>query len=202
MKSVHHTIVGKGIANVEIFGSGDKRLIAATFVVTSDGRDLSMQLICDGKTTRSMPFVDFPSFFSLSANPKHFPNTDGSVKVIKKTLVSYFESQKRELRLDKKSPALLILDALWGQMTQEDTSLLTKKNILFVKILYNIKHLLLPLNVLINDWIKQCMSQRFADWYAEQIWADLEKGSELENTEVKMTLAVMKNFMLDYCTKN
>ena len=66
----------------------------------------------------------------------------------------------------------------------------------------NIKHLLLPLNVLINDWIKQCMSQRFADWYAEQIWADLEKGSELENTEVKMTLAVMKNFMLDYCTKN
>ena len=112
VKSVHHTIVGKGIANVEIFGSGDKRLIAATFVVTSDGRDLSMQLICDGKTTRSMPFVDFPSFFSLSANPKHFPNTDGSVKVIKKTLVSYFESQKRELRLDKKSPALLILDAL------------------------------------------------------------------------------------------
>ena len=96
VKSVHNAMVQKCIANVEIVGSGNKRLITATFVVTSDGRHLSMQLIYDGKTTRSMPFVDFPSFLSLSANPKHFSNTDGSVKVIKKTLVSYFESQKKK----------------------------------------------------------------------------------------------------------
>ena len=99
VKSVHNAMVQKCIANVEIVGSGNKRLITATFVVTSDGRHLSMQLIYDGKTTRSMPFVDFPSFLSLSANPKHFSNTDGSVKVIKKTLVSYFESQKKRIMI-------------------------------------------------------------------------------------------------------
>ena len=72
-------MVEKGVANVEIVGSGYKQLIVATFVITLDGRFLLMQLIYDGKTTRSIPRVYFPTSFSLSANAKHFLNTDESV---------------------------------------------------------------------------------------------------------------------------
>ena len=71
------------MANVEIVGSGDKRLITVRFVVTLDGRFLPMQLIHDGKTTRSIPLVDFPSSFYLNSNAKCFSNTDESVNVVK-----------------------------------------------------------------------------------------------------------------------
>ena len=146
-------------------------------MVTLDGRDLPMQLIYDGKTARTIPRVDFQSFFSLSANPKHLSNTDEPVKIVKETIVSYFESQKKELGLDEKCPTLLVLDVFRGQMIQEVTSLLAEKNILFVTVPNNIKHLLLPLDISVNSWVKQWMRQRFKDWYAEQIRAGLERSS-------------------------
>ena len=44
-----HRMAQKGSSNVEFVDSGDKSSIAATFVVTLDGRFPSMQLIYDGK---------------------------------------------------------------------------------------------------------------------------------------------------------
>ena len=57
----------KGIANLEIVGSGDKRLICSAFLVTLDGinKFLPIQLIYDGKATRIMASLDFPSSLSL-----------------------------------------------------------------------------------------------------------------------------------------
>ena len=57
----------KGIANLEILGSGDKRLICTAFLVTLDriNKFLPIQLIYDGKATRIMESVDFPSSLSL-----------------------------------------------------------------------------------------------------------------------------------------
>ena len=55
-----------------------------------------MQLIYDGKTIRIMPSVDYPSSFSVSANPKRFLNADESVKIIKKILVPYIKSLRKE----------------------------------------------------------------------------------------------------------
>ena len=56
----------KGIANLEIVGSGDKRLICSAFLVTLDGinKFLPIQLICDGKES-IMASLDFPSSLSL-----------------------------------------------------------------------------------------------------------------------------------------
>ena len=55
-----------------------------------------MQLIYDGKTIRIMPSIDFPSSFSVSANPKRFLNADESVKIIKKIIVPYIKSLRKE----------------------------------------------------------------------------------------------------------
>lgn len=76
VQSPCHSVVEKSIVNVDLVGLGDKRSINATFVVTLYGRFLPMQLIYDGKTTGSIHRVDFPSSFSLSANPKHFLNPE------------------------------------------------------------------------------------------------------------------------------
>ena len=132
---------------MEIVGSGDKRSITATFVISLDGTFLPMQLIYDGKTQRSVPKVEFPSSFSLSANPKHYSNTAESIKIINEILVPYFECQRKSLGLDENFPALLILDVFRGQMTNEVTKLLKEKNILFVKVPNNMTHLIQPLDL-------------------------------------------------------
>ena len=52
-----------------------------------------------------------------------------------------------------------------------------------------------PLDLMLNGPVKLWMCQRFADWYAEEIRAGLEKDLELESIEIKkirMTLTVMK----------
>ena len=64
VQASRHTMAKKGTSTVEIVGSGDKRSITVTFVISLDGKFLPMQLIYDGKTQRSIPKVEFPSSFS------------------------------------------------------------------------------------------------------------------------------------------
>ena len=58
-----NTMAQKGIANVPVSGVDDKRSITATFSITLDGNFLPMQLIYKGKTTQSLPKVNFPPEF-------------------------------------------------------------------------------------------------------------------------------------------
>ena len=173
-------------SNLEIVDSGDKGLISTTFLITLEGfnKFLPMQLIYDEKT-KLLPSVVFPSSFSLSANPKSFLNADKSVKIIKEIRVQYFKLQRKELELDEKFPAYLILVVFREQTTVEVTLLLTEIKALFLKVPNNMIHLLQPLHLLVNGWLKQWMRQWLAGWYAEQIQGGLESGVELESIEVK-----------------
>ena len=90
-----------------------------------------MQLILWGKTLKSLPNYEFPDSFSLSSNPKHFSNTQDSIKVVTEIIVPYVENQRKELQ-KRDQAALLILDVFRGQITEDATSLLKKHYILLV----------------------------------------------------------------------
>ena len=66
------TLAPKRIKSFSVAGSTDKRTITATFSITTDGKFLPMQIICGGKTSKSIPPVSFPDSFLLSANKKHY----------------------------------------------------------------------------------------------------------------------------------
>ena len=121
---------------------------------------------------------------STLSNPKHFSNTEESIKVINEVIVPYVTSKRKELKLPSNSPALLILDVFRGQMTQV-TSLLAEKNILFVKVPNNMTRIFQSPDLSVNGWAKQWMRKKFAAWYAEKIREELDKGLELESIEVK-----------------
>ena len=76
-----------------------------------------MQLIYVGKTSQSLPRFDFPSSFLLSANPKHFSNTDESLKCLKEVIKPYLKKQRELLKSSVDQKALVIMDVLTGQMT-------------------------------------------------------------------------------------
>ena len=75
----NETKAATGEHSVTNEGSADKRSTTGTFAISFDGNFLPVQLIYGGKTTQSLPRFEFPKDFSLSTNPKHFSNTDGSI---------------------------------------------------------------------------------------------------------------------------
>ena len=83
----HHAMAKKGVKSVSIAGSSDKRCITRTFVITLEGDFLPLQLIYDGKIKQSLPRYKLPESFSLSINPKHFSNTEESIKIIEEIVL-------------------------------------------------------------------------------------------------------------------
>ena len=65
---LNKTMAPKGSITVPIKGSAEKRMITATFTITLDGHFLPVQLIYGGKTSKSLPRINFPKLFSISAN--------------------------------------------------------------------------------------------------------------------------------------
>ena len=107
----------KGSKTVPIKGSTEKRMITVTFTITLDGHFLPVQLIYGGKTSKSLPRVNFPKSFSLSANPKHYSNEQESIKVLEEIIIPYVKKERERLGMEKDQAALLIMDVFKGQMT-------------------------------------------------------------------------------------
>ena len=75
-----------------------------------------MQLIYGGKTEQSIPRYNFSKNFAPNANPKHFSNTNESLKLIDEIIVPHIHSERTKLQLQFDHPELLIIDVLSGQM--------------------------------------------------------------------------------------
>ena len=91
------TLTKKGSKHIPITGGAFKESITATFGITYSGKFLPMQLIYKGKTQRSFPRVNFSSSFSLSANSKHFSNTQESLKLLDEIIIPYVEKEREAL---------------------------------------------------------------------------------------------------------
>ena len=74
----------KGASSVPIVGKGKKQQITGTFSVTKSGCFLPMQLIYQGKTTRSLPKgINFPDDFDLTFTENHWSNEEKCIQHIK-----------------------------------------------------------------------------------------------------------------------
>ena len=66
-----------------------------------------MQLIYGGKTSKSLPRVEFPDSFTLSVNEKHYSNEQESLKLLDEVIIPYVTSEREKLQLPIQ-PALFI----------------------------------------------------------------------------------------------
>ena len=155
----------RGSKLVVIDGSGDKR---ATFLIILDGSFLSMQLICGGKTLKSLPAVEFPEGFGLNVNPSHYSNTEEFIKIVEEIIIPYLERERKKQDLPIDYPAILIMDVFRGHMTAPLLDLL-KKNHILVEVPNNMTNLLQPLDLTVNSWAKTFMKETFGQWFALQI---------------------------------
>ena len=134
---LNKTMAPKGSKIVPIKGSPEKRMITATFTITLDGHFLPVQLIYAEKTSKSIPRVNFPKSFSLSANPKHYSNEQESIKVLEEIIIPYVKKERERLGMEKDQAALLITDVYKGQMNSPVLKVLSNNNILLQSVPVN-----------------------------------------------------------------
>lgn len=185
------TMEKKGETNVPISGIDDKRSITATFSITLDNKFLPMQLIYKGKTNQSLPKVNFPQGFSLSANESHYSNEKESLKFLDEIILPYIRKERKSLGCESQK-ALLIYDVFRGQTTANVLKVLEENNILVTKVPPNMTNLFQPLDLTVNKIAKNFTKQKFADWFTRQINIGLESGQELDDIEIDYRLSVLK----------
>ena len=186
------TLAKNGSKHIPITGGAFKESITATFGITYSGKFLPMQLIYKGKTQRSFSRVNFPSSFSVSANSKHFSNTQKSLKFLDEIIIPYVEKEREALNLDKNQPALLIVDVLSGQVTRPIIDKMTENNIKLVKVPASMTRLFQPLDLTANGAAKASMKKSFTEWYSRCIIQELDSGKGVDNIDIQLKMSVLK----------
>ena len=181
----------KGTKNVPISGIDDKRSITATFSITMENKFFPMQLKYKGKTSHSLPKIQFPNGLSLSANLKHCSNRTESLKFFKEIILPYVKTEGERLGLETQ-PALLIYDDFRGQTTDKFLDVLKGNNTLSTKIPPDMTHAFQPLDLTVNKFARDFMKRMFSTWSSRQISLGLENGVELDDIEDDYRLSVLK----------
>ena len=122
---------------------------------------LSMQLIYKGKTSQSLPKIQFLNGFSLSANLKHYSNETESLKFLKEIILPYVKTEGESLGLETQ-PALLIYDVFRGQTTDKFLNVVKDNNILSTKIPPNMAYVFQLLDLTVNRFAKDFMKGMFS----------------------------------------
>ena len=187
----NETLAPRCETSVTIEGSSDKRSITGTFVISLHGDFLPMQPIY-GKTSQSLPRYRFPKGFCLSFNPKHFSNTNESIKFLKEIITPYVVTQRELLKCQVDQKALVIMDVFTGQMTAEVLNAYEEANILIINVPANMMKYYLPLDLTVNGYAKRFLKSKFTEWYSSQVRAYLDNGVSIDDIEVGLQLSKIK----------
>ena len=99
---------------------------------------------------------------------------------------------KQELLKSKKSHrALAIIDCFRGQKTPGILDLLQENNIITVTVPTNCTDKLQPIDLSINNPVKDQMRGKFQEWYASEVQKQL-KSVPLDKVKIYLTAAVVK----------
>ena len=204
-----YTFNPKGAKTVPTKGVDDKRQITATFSISMTGSFLPIQLIYEGKTRRCLPNYDFPKGFNVTYSPNHWSNTEKSVELFQKVIFPYLKNVKLSKKYPKEQMSLIIIDTFKGQ--ENDIVLnLCKKHFCQVAIVpHNLTNKFQQLDITVNKPAKSFISNKYNEWFAEQVAKQLQKGIPPADIQVSLNLGELKvmharwisGFMITFATK-
>lgn len=98
-------------------------------------------------------------------------------RYIERIVVPFITKKQEVLKLPSDYPALALFDGFKGQTTDFICQILSDNHISFVLIPANCTDKLQPLDIAINNPLKDELKQRFQSWYAEEVRKQLEEVS-------------------------
>ena len=154
---------------------------------------MPFQLIYTGKTSRSLPHVEFSEGFLLSYNEKHWSNETETFSLVNDVINPYITKTKKELGPPDTQKALLVCDAFTAQSADKVMHVLTRLNIKVVPVPRNITHLLQPLDLTTNVSLKKMEKRGFSDYFTFTVTKVLEKelNRDVATIEVDLKLSTL-----------
>ena len=185
------TMAKEGSKRVEIAGIDDKRQITAVFGGTMAGDFLPPQLIYQGKTSKCLPSVDFPSTWHVTFTENHWSNEKATVDYLEKILFPYIDRKRQEVRVDPDYPALVLFDRFRGQCTEKIFTMLEAHHVFVAIVPANCTDRLQPLDISVNKPAKEFLRGQFQEWYSEQICQQLQED-ESSPQPVDLRMSIVK----------
>ena len=184
------TMDSKGQQRVEIAAMNDKRQMTVVVCGSLSGNLLPFQLIYQGKTAASVPKVEFPKEWHVTATENHWSNEEKTKEYIKLIILPYVEKKRKELGLPTTFPALVLFDAFKGQTTELIYELLESNAIYIVSIPANCTDKLQPMDLSVNKSIKEFLKNKFGEWYASMVFANC--NNSLTPAPLDLQISIMK----------
>ena len=181
-----YTFNPKGAKTVPIKGVDDKRQITAIFSTSMTGSFLPIQLIYEGKTRRCLPNYDFPKGFNVAYSPNHWSNTEKSVELFQKVIFRYLKNVKLSKKYPKEQLSLIIMDTFKGQDSDIVLNLCKKHFYQVVIVPHDLTNKFQSLDTTLNKPAKSFISNKYNEWFAEQVAKQLQKGIPPADIQVSL----------------
>ena len=152
-----------------------------TFSVTMSGNFLPIQLIYQGTTDRC-------TGFSCAHPSNHWANEETSIDLLKKIIIPYVETTRKELGLDKDFPWVLICDVFKGKWTDLVKSCVVQSRGKMSAVPNNWTNYFQPLDISVNKPCKDFLRNKAQTWFSSQIAEKIKEG-KLYTTDCGQTPA-------------
>ena len=186
VSSGKYTFNPKGAKTVPIKGVDDKRQIMAIFSTSMAGSFLPIQLIYEGKTRRCLPNYDFQKGFNVAYSPNHWSNTEKSVELFQKVIFRYLKNVKLSKKYPKEQISLIIMDTFKGQDSDIVLNLCKKHFYQVVIVPHDLTNKFQSLDTTVNKPAKSFISNKYNEWFAEQVAKQLQKGIPPADIQVSL----------------
>ena len=180
------TMAAKGEKQISRAGVTDKRAMTVTLCESLDSCMLPFQLICTGKTERSLPGFTFPDGFCLAFNQKHWSNETETIRLIEDLFGPLHRKSERRKTLPRSQKCLLVWDAFKAQSTPKVMDTQSSYGIESLMVPKNIIHLLQPLDLTTNVSFKKYEKRAFSEYFTSCIMEALTNNPDRDATTIKV----------------
>jgi len=172
------TMEERGATRVELTALKDKRQITCGSI---QGDFLPIQLIYKGTTNRCHPRYKFPVDWHITHTKKHWSTEATMIQYIQRIIVPYVNANRES----SDQAAVVILDNFKGQVTPAVTRLLEENNIHECLLPPNTTDKLQPMDLTVNKPAKDFLTEKFQEWYSNQIWQQLDPSLDIEEQQLQ-----------------
>lgn len=170
----------------------DKRQITAVICASLTGKLLPFQVIYQGTTKACLPKVaGTPTDWHVTCTPNHWSNEEKMKEYLQLIIIPYVQQTRKELGVAENHPALAIFDVFKGQTTDAIYEILEQNNIFIVKIPANCTDRLQPMDLSVNEAVKDFMRKKFMEWHSAEVMEKMKSGTGSE-TSINFKLSTMK----------
>jgi hypothetical protein len=195
-----------GASSVAVLGAEDKRQITACIASSLDGSLLPLQLIFQGKTTRTLPpstaeVVASRAHITFSDN--HWSNQTTMQDYIEKVILPYSETRIELFKLDADASSILVLDVWSVHKSEEFRRFLRTKHprIHLVYIPPNCTSKLQVADVALQRPFKHIITQQFNEWAGENVAEQIADG-KVVGLGAALKMSNIKPLALQWCIES